>query len=757
MSLHSEFTSISCLRKIVAALLAFVLLFTNSAVISTSLAADSETDAGNAEALRTISSLRKPTAAAEALQAVNRLAAALPTATFDSSAKADEVGANPEHLFAFVRDQISFEAYEGVLRGAHGTLVARAGNACDKSLLLAEMLHHAGRDVRFAGGELPAPRMKTLLAQLFSRHDPAMAAPGSEVQAIELLKPVSKAFWSLIASRWSTHVKLVADNLQNSGVSVRDKAPTSMETLSAETRRHVWVEFKEGEKWIALDPSFADAKVGSTYAEKKEEWAELPGNLFHKVTIRLTIAEEVAGLIEEREILHEETTAAAVNGRPITMQFVVGDSSDKWNATSVLRIGEREVRGEQFEGSLANLAGASTNFGSRLFKKPRELPDSNSKKLNGVRLDFTFISPSSFKETVRRDIFDVNRPVLATVRDEKITLLGSSDGNGATPNFLRAVFGISVVSGGLSSESVLSYLKPELPEVQAVLDGYSRGEKRPPLSAPESARQQTLFLYVLAATFHAASHKALSIWRTDRYPVLMYEATPRVAIASAIMSPDNGRIVEAPTLDLRRNVLRAVAENIGGEKIILRNISRGIVDAAIEHVLAGDLPSAIGSMPAPISALAVMDAALKQKVALSTVTEKNAEGIACASLTKADLSSAIARGEWLLAPSKEIKLNGKLRFGWWSINPATGESLSVMDSGLHGTGIEYGLPWYEYAAAPVIFLLCFVNAVMIIATSVALLVDLFGVPPPAHRELAPNIRMEQESMHSEDEVMRPGR
>jgi transglutaminase-like putative cysteine protease len=49
---------------------------------------------------------------------------------------AARLGYDPDALFAFVRDEIHYEAYAGVLRGAKGTLWARAGNAADQAVLL---------------------------------------------------------------------------------------------------------------------------------------------------------------------------------------------------------------------------------------------------------------------------------------------------------------------------------------------------------------------------------------------------------------------------------------------------------------------------------------------------------------------------------------------------------------------------------------------------------------------------------------------
>ena len=70
---------------------------------------------------------------------------ALPETAWELGALAETLGDDPVAAFRFVRDRIGFEPYPGILRGAEGTLAARAGNAWDRALLLRALIEASER------------------------------------------------------------------------------------------------------------------------------------------------------------------------------------------------------------------------------------------------------------------------------------------------------------------------------------------------------------------------------------------------------------------------------------------------------------------------------------------------------------------------------------------------------------------------------------------------------------------------------------
>ena len=109
----------------------------------------------------------------------NELRAAINRTDFDLQALLDSLDYDDQRIIEFVRDTIAFEPYRGVLRGAAGTLMSKAGNSLDQSLLLASLLQDAGYSARIAGGTLRDDQIAALLAQIYTHVEPDVAETDS--------------------------------------------------------------------------------------------------------------------------------------------------------------------------------------------------------------------------------------------------------------------------------------------------------------------------------------------------------------------------------------------------------------------------------------------------------------------------------------------------------------------------------------------------------------------------------------------------
>ncbi len=73
---------------------------------------------------------------------------------FDQEALLEELDYDTDRIIDFVSNKVVYQAYDGVLRGAKGTLIGRAGNSHDQAITLAGMLKDAGLEAEILVGKL---------------------------------------------------------------------------------------------------------------------------------------------------------------------------------------------------------------------------------------------------------------------------------------------------------------------------------------------------------------------------------------------------------------------------------------------------------------------------------------------------------------------------------------------------------------------------------------------------------------------------
>src|SRR4051794_13407762 len=86
----------------------------------------------------------------------------------DIPVRAAALGNDPAKIFDFVRTQVAYEPYRGILRGGRGALASMAGNALDKSLLLKALLEAGGHPCRLVRGKLPPDKAEVLVRQFLA-------------------------------------------------------------------------------------------------------------------------------------------------------------------------------------------------------------------------------------------------------------------------------------------------------------------------------------------------------------------------------------------------------------------------------------------------------------------------------------------------------------------------------------------------------------------------------------------------------------
>jgi Transglutaminase-like superfamily len=636
----------------------------------------------------------------DAVAFLKKISAAPEPSTFDVDRKAAELGNDPAALFAYVHDHVRTEIYSGVLRGARGTLMGGAGNAWDQALLLAAMLKHHGRDVRFAHARLAPADAAPIVARMFA--DAARPRPAPSSVAIPAaLQQQSRALLQRVRSTSQQSYADMLDALKQGGLTLGTRA-VSRDMLATEAADHVWVEYRDSDRWIPLDPTAAD-RPGVAVTAATDTFAQVPDAQYHHVTIRVTAEERHGQQLETKDVLRYQTTADALHGtRVLLWHYFDHDVAARWRARPLLAIGN-QVYGAMKIGEAGVVSVASTKADliaqahqavgkdqlgqvADLFKSGPSTPAASSAgELTAERLEIDFTDPSGHVETVQRDLFDrigAGPRVAATAATAALSPMPEV---GNIPVQLETIYACAFTAGPLDPSSVL---RP-LAEHTAVLDAAAALRRRASGGAADPQESKLVqdamqgvatVLAASAATAQLMSQRlAPQLESSGR--MIFYEATPRLVIASAAFaaSADGRRMTPSFDIDLRRDTVRVVGSD-DPVALVRANSARGVLDAVIEDALLPE-PSLAGA----VSTVGVMRRARAADVPL--VSLRDPSGVRALGLSgqaQARMTTDARNGLALVTTAKPVQMGDAPRAVWWRIDLSTGETVGMIDTGLHG-------------------------------------------------------------------------
>jgi transglutaminase-like putative cysteine protease len=644
----------------------------------------------------TLAAAMKPQDLAAIVDVVERSAARAPRSALDVDAKAAELGPDVTTLFTFVRDHIREQVYEGVLRGPRGALLARAGNAFDKALLLGALLKHHGLEVRYVRGRLGPDRAAQLVAQMLTSM--ALAASGLAAGGVEgapaALIAAGGALNDAIAGEWSANLDTMMGALNRNGLLLGGPSPAvGRAALLEEAANHLWVEIRQGDRWLPLDPSFSDAQPGQTFAGTAETLGEVPRSLFHGITIRQEVEERIGGSLKTHDVLRYESTASDLNATPVTVSYELSAVGTHWYATPVLQAGATRIAGETFGGAAGVGSKVAGGFGAvaDIFGGGASTADG----MTGAWLVFEFSGPSGRTESVRREVFDRIGARARIEQQEAAAELAVFAESAGVPAPLSGLFSCWFNAGPAHPDLTIAQLTPQLPALRsatsllATLQTSGRTPTDEEKKTLGAALNQILpaLLSATAASFYSVSDSSRALMRARKPDVWFYEATPRLAIVSFEPVPvDGGTFDTRTSIDLRRNELRAVAQDASGSQVASSNLSRGVLDGVAEHIL-GDVIARAPARSVPTSTVAIMDEARAAGTEIGTFRNRASIEALPASEAKSRMLSTLADDRVFVAPVHPVSVAGGERLGWWQVDLATGETVGVVDSGLHGVEI----------------------------------------------------------------------
>ena len=584
-------------------------------------------------------------------------------------AKAQELGNNPSAIFAFVRDEITYEVYEGSLRGARGTLWSGAGNSVDQASLLIALLRISGVDASYLQGTLATAEAQTLIASMF------------EPEPYRV-------------------VGFVPDDAEISD-------PVNDPELIAEASQHVWVDAGPG--MGDLDPSFRAAFEGDSFTAVSASYSEVPDNLRHKITVRLR-TEKSGGLsslfgfgFQETIVLKETFTAVELVGKPLSLSHFVNSSGQGGLLgtsythtyspflTIVQNDGNLEndpiIRGLDYQEFLSSVFGGLANS-----------------YLTGLFLDIETTQPNGQTELVERAILD---RVGYAARQGAGTSTGLGLDEPDKPAFTPVDVHTIVVSGSNVSLQLpaahLDELTLLLDEAQQLSENLENADITN-LSVAEQAdasRLQAITPLLSMSQNQAlvAQYDSLSKELEQQFSatelVKSYFTQPRILLQSAVGKVADSVASQEIKMDLAHNQIRAVALPGQGKRAeFVFQITRGFSESAIEAELINRLLSGIpsGDASSPNSVINILQAAEAQGIELEYIGRGNSDILSTtdySSEAKARISQAIEQDKLILIPKANVNINGQLTIGWFEIDLLTGEVQDVNEHGEHFSAGEY--------------------------------------------------------------------
>jgi len=651
--------------------------------------------------------------------------------TFDPQAIVGQVGRDPGKLAAWVREQTSWVPYHGVLRGPVGVLMDRLGNSLDRSLLLARLLQLSGATARLAQAILSEPQAKELLKQVIARQQRPPASPPDQNAAIdeyakahrldpvELRRNVAKltAPFDRMAEDVAQRVAEQTPLLLNAIGQPAAPKPSDQDTELDALRDHWWVQYREGDKWLDLDPLMAEGKSSEPQQTVDFNVAAgkfaLDAKLYHQVRVRAIIEQWKQGKLRESRVFDQRLRVAEVVGRRISIGHLPADwpgdldllgdkdpagrlrsavmSQHEW--VSLLQVGSESISQQGFfdtgevdpkpnldamtklgkgvGAAASRITGAFDALGQAEAPKP-----SSAGVLTAEWVEFEISSPGRATRTVRREVFDLLGPAARshgiadapTITDRQrfdrgLVLLGTTEilplGCQLSPEFVQHL-------------AIANLLENRGPMLELLRGGGSDTKKAMDQIGKLSPLPASLYNWGLAR----------AAWSRHRDEVYLDQPN-LVCLRRQIRADQQEQTLVRAVLDIVANPV-AVRPGVEADPFLVR-LEQGVVDTNVEAVVFRQQSPSVNTSEffARAAAQGVKWVTLRpggDNAAWRDV--KVPDGV------HSRIERDLAAGYEVVAAQGTIEISGRPAYGWWRVDPASGESLGLNEFG-GATMVEY--------------------------------------------------------------------
>ncbi len=564
---------------------------------------------------------------------------------------------NATNIFNYLHAQIGYNSYLGSVRGARGTLWSLSGNALDTASLGVALMRASGIPAQYAQGTLTKASAQTLILSMFP---PSYQTVGYVPSATQ-----------------------VAD-------------PANDPQLLSETESHYWLQYDPGTGMTNADPLMPGATIGHSFASVQSTFSEVPDSLREKTEVtvgaeiynQLTNSTLVNGHLQTTTVLDQTFNDVDLVGRPISIGNFVSSSTQGFLYTIQTNTYEPyiEISDEAYPDPSQDEVIHGQSYQEVLTDFPLA-----SEVLTGLFLNFIVSGPQGLPVTYSRTLVD--RIGFANRQSDvaKAIQLPPIDAVAAPILNNDDIYTVSV----LPSSQVAG---PELilRNQATSLYGQLSLAAETGVSSPSSADALTRSYLIQYAEYELIQYLVDSDAETanlaNAYLVVDYYAVPRITIFDT--ETDTSAQTVGMSLDLRTETLRVEAfPGQSAKAIVDFNFTRGFMDSAFETAVL-----ATTAQSQSLSSYLVLQQAIAQGVPLVLISSDDLSVLDTLNLpadAKARIALAVAQGFDVLTPISAVSLNGAQEFGWYQLNPTTGEVVGVLANGGHQEAIEYAFLIFE--------------------------------------------------------------
>jgi hypothetical protein len=576
------------------------------------------------------------------------------------TAEATALGDNPNQIFAFVRDQIGFEAYAGSVRGARGALWAGAGNTLDKSSLLIALLGAAGFTAQYEHAYIGSSTFE--VNQLIGMFPQTSKLIGCVPQGTAIGNPGYNGLADFYAADY------------------------------------YWVEY--GPTNIALDPNVAGAQPGQAFQTPDSSFTTIAQNLRQQVSVKINAetysqaSSLYGGGPSTTTVLSQTYDTSALVGNVITAgNFVTpsGGGSLDFSATTftytpylLIGSGGPDVSQDQVI--------TGTNYQEFYTNFPL-----SSQVLTGLFLEVDAEDATLTPQVYTHTIFDRLGPA-ARQGNASVNLNLPSPPAAALTNFDLTTVNINTARQPVSS------IQAQRTRLANAYNNYEAIKAQlaavPTSGALTDSQQETVQQGVTLGEYmtlaenelitmaYNASADVLAGQMQTGYYSRVYPNSPRVTIAQS--SYNGGNTMEM--LDVLKNDMFVLgglwqSANAPYYEEVQRGETESLMESSILNQVTGQSSVGIGEVFAALvnpSRLTVVAPAIGS-------TPSNPEALNSTTLS-ADAQTLIlndvANGNVVITPTQMVTVNGITTVGWWETN-SSGHTISHFVNGGHQAIAEY--------------------------------------------------------------------